>query len=205
MFNPFSAIDVIAKNWRKPHGPSSKAIQDFRNLSWAKLTIAKWDRQIDSTRKSRSVSRMAKIRLLCIFYPKEQPGWLDEIPITLHTNEVWIFTPVQWLDDIVNVWLGGKSAVALTTEEKETLEKLPWVLPWVERVRVKRLKKRRISDTPCSTNAQSDDEEKEGEKEGEKEEEGGRCDDGCAERGHARALALSGAWGAFRGLFRADV
>jgi hypothetical protein len=73
---------------------------------------------------------------------------------------VWIFKPVQWLDDIVNVWLGGKSPVGLTTEEKETLEKLPWVLPWVERVRQKRLKKRKhnesvAADTPCS-NAPSD-------------------------------------------------
>jgi|TARA_B110000967_G_scaffold17335_1_gene16357 hypothetical protein len=155
MFNPFKAIDVVAKHWRKPHGPSKKAVQAFRDLPWANATVSKWDRQIDSTRKSRSVSRMAKIRFLCIFYPKEQPGWLDEIPIFLHTNEVWIFKPVQWLDDIVNVWLGGKSPVALTMEEKETLEKLPWVLPWVERVRQKRLKKRKhnesvAADTPCS-------------------------------------------------------
>tara|TARA_B110001450_G_scaffold32672_1_gene28313 strand:+ start:877 stop:1305 length:429 start_codon:yes stop_codon:yes gene_type:complete len=114
-----------------------------RNTKSEKANVAKSDGHIDSTRKSRSVSRMAKIKLLCIFYPKEQPGWLDEIPVIIDNNSVWIFKPVQWLDDICDVWLGGKSSVRMTMEEKNAMETMEWVLPWVESVRQKRLTKRK--------------------------------------------------------------
>ena len=143
LFRPFRAVDILARHWRKPRGPSSKGMEVFASLSWTGSTIAEWNTRIETVRKSRSVSRKVKVKLLSIFNPVHRPSWKDAIPIRLTTGDVWVFKPVQWMDDITNVWLGGKISVRLTDEERLQLESLPWFRIWIDSVREKREKRRK--------------------------------------------------------------
>ena len=94
--------------------------------------------------KARSIPRMANIKILCIFYPKTQPGWKDEIPVAISGgSDVWLFKPVRWLDDVKDFWLGGGRTVCLTQAEKQMIENLPWFLPWLGKIQDKRQKKRK--------------------------------------------------------------
>ena len=53
-------------------------------------------------------------------------------------NTLWVFKPVEWLDDLTNNWLEGNASVLLTEEERIAMEKMLWVKPWLLRVEQKR-------------------------------------------------------------------
>jgi len=140
-FQPTRALRKMAYAWNKPHGPSESSKERFMQLPWATDWIDLFVKGANYTRHVRAVTKDAKIMLLRIFYPSDPPSWRDEIPIGLDNGDVWIFKPVQWLDDLSDSWLRGKSAVRLSDEEKKQLEALPWVMPWIERIRERRAKR----------------------------------------------------------------
>ncbi len=143
-FQPARALDKLGAAWNKPFGPSVTSKKKMLGLPWAREWAEVFVKRADYVRNVRMVTREAKITMLRIFYPFDPPSWKDEIPMRLDNGEVWIFKPVQWLDDVANSWLGGKSAVALTDGEKKQMETLPWALPWVERIRERRAKRKRL-------------------------------------------------------------
>ena len=156
MFEPSKALESLAATWYSKDGPSQEACKKLEALPWG----ARWKEiavtRPDAVRRSRKFPRHARITLLEIYYPIDPPSWKDEIPVTLEDG-VWVFKPVTWLDDVSNVWLGGKLSVSLTKEEKERMEKLPWVLPWIEKLRSKResrLAKRPHDDSADAASSQ---------------------------------------------------
>ena len=51
------------------------------------------------------------------------------------------------MDDISNNWLEGRATVLLSDEEKQQMEKMEWLGPWIERVSCKReARKKRKAD-----------------------------------------------------------
>jgi len=94
----------------------------------------------DTYRRTRSVSKKAKIKLLHIYYPKQPPTWLDEVPIIIEDNSVWVFRPTHFMDDIADSWLGGK--VVLSESEKQEMEKLSWFEKWLSNIANRRKRKR---------------------------------------------------------------
>eukprot|EP00966_Prymnesium_polylepis_P227951 5274784-Prymnesium_polylepis.2 len=147
-FQPAQALEKLAASWNKPYGPSAASKKKMLGLSWAHEWADVFVKRSDYVRNVRMVTREAKITMLRIFCPFHPPSWRDEIPMRLDNGEVWVFKPVQWLDDVANTWLGGRSAVALTDDEKKQMETLPWVLPWVERIRERRAKRKRVETDP---------------------------------------------------------
>lgn len=97
-----------------------------------------------SREHKRSVSKPAKIKLLQIYYPKQPPTWLDEVPVIIEDNSVWVFRPTNFMDDIADSWLGGKAV--LSENEKREMEKLAWFEGWLSRIANMRKRKRCTED-----------------------------------------------------------
>ena len=118
--------------WNSSHGPSDD--NKKRLLNWRGCVVEKSRR----AHKNHKVPKAAKIQLLHIYYPKDPPTWKDEIPVAVDDNTLWVFKPVEWLDDLTNNWLEGNASVLLTEEERIAMEKMLWVKPWLLRVEQKR-------------------------------------------------------------------
>lgn len=112
-------------------------------LPWAPAWAEVFLKQADYARNVRMVTPEAKVTMMRIFYPYYEPSRRDEIPVRLDNGDVWTFRPMQWLEDVANSWLGGHGAVALTQEEIQQMETLPWVLPWVDSIRERRARRKR--------------------------------------------------------------
>ena len=84
------------------------------------------------------VTKEAKIMMIRIFYPCTAPTWRDEHLVRVGEDSVWSFKPIQWVDDVSNMWLGGQLRVRLTAEEMLLLEQLPWFILLIEKKRAKR-------------------------------------------------------------------
>ena len=158
MLDAAATLKTLVPWWYHVDGPSVEAIAEFSKLEWTPNWIETEVSRPDAIRRSRSVSKEARIQLLRIFYHIEQPSWKDEIPVRMPDGGVWVFKPVQWLDDVANVWLDGKSAVVLNEKEKELMEMLPWLGTWLEKLsakREKRSRKRALSASNCAVDATS--------------------------------------------------
>lgn len=156
MLDVAATLKMLATWWYHVDGPSDEAIAEFSKFAWAPSWIETEVSRPDAIKRSRSVSKQARIQLLRLYYHIEQPSWKDEIPVLMPDGGVWVFKPVQWLDDVSNVWLGGKSAVVLNEKEKEMMETLPWLGTWLKKLsekREKRSRKRALSAYNCDSNA----------------------------------------------------
>lgn len=97
-----------------------------------------WEREsVKPPPRAIRVSTTAKVNLTVIFYPYQAPSWRDEIPVGVD-DDVWLFKPVQWLDDICEAWLCDNSNVRISKEDMGRLENLPWFTPWLNGLKAKR-------------------------------------------------------------------
>jgi hypothetical protein len=140
-FEPSRALESLAKFWEKEDGPSAEDKKLLATLPWGSTWISsacpgKSSKQSKSN--ARLVTKEAKLMMMRIFYPYKAPTWREEHPVRVGEDSVWIFKPVQWVDDVSNMWLGGELRVRLAQEEMTTLEQLPWFLPLIEQKRAKR-------------------------------------------------------------------
>lgn len=146
LFYPLRALRRLSLCWNHKTGPSMQAKDLISRLPWfAQWKEAALQNKGRVARRARQVSKSSKVQMLQIFYPLLQPGWRDEIPMLLEDNSVWVFRPTQFLDDVSCVWLDGKSV--LSEEDKASLEKLPWLMPWIHSIAKKRIQRKR--PRPC--------------------------------------------------------
>lgn len=144
MFEPVKAMEVIAERWYGDGSASQSAKRSLLKLPWAESWV-KTHAPVPKAAKpgsGRIVNKNAKITMLSTIYPGDKgPHARDEIPVEMDTG-VWVFRPVQWLDDVANNWLKDKSAVSLDENQKARLESLPWFRTWLQRLSDKRKRKR---------------------------------------------------------------
>jgi hypothetical protein len=146
-FEPKKALDSLARNWKASTGPSLATKKRFLQLYWAQawLQSNSLSYKSDSQHtKARLVDKDAKILMMRIFYPCHAPTWKDQHVVRVGVGEdmVWAFRPLQWMDDISNLWLGGhRRSVKLSDEDMKVLETLPWFTPWLEKLRKKRMRR----------------------------------------------------------------
>lgn len=143
MFNAPAALETLAAAWNGANGPSDRNKERLKELRWGVDWIESAVEKRGRVNRSRKVPKSVKIQLLRIYYPEEPPSWKDEIPVSLEDNTLWVFKPVEWLDDVSNNWLGGRASVMLTSEERLAMEKMQWVKPWLKRVEQKREARRK--------------------------------------------------------------
>lgn len=138
-FEPSKALESLAKYWDKEDGPSVEDKKLLSALPWGSTWIASaCPGKLAKQSKARLVPKEAKLMMMCIFYPFKAPTWRDEHPVRVGEDSVWIFKPIQWVEDVSNMWLGGERRVRLTDDEMLLLEQLPWFLPLIEQKRAKR-------------------------------------------------------------------
>eukprot|EP00966_Prymnesium_polylepis_P171023 3953243-Prymnesium_polylepis.1 len=133
MFSQSAAMEQLAAAWNTSHGPSDDNKKRLLGLNWGEQWVERCVEKPGRTQKNRKIPKSAKIQLLHIYYPKDPPTWKDEIPVALDDNTLWVFKPVEWLDDVSNNWLEGRASVMLTEEERLAMEKMLWVKPWLTR------------------------------------------------------------------------
>jgi len=131
-----------------PHDPTPKtnndgpSVEDKKLLStlpWGSTWIASaCPGKSCKQSKPRLVTKESKVMMMRIFYPSKAPTWRDEHRVRVGKSSLWIFKPIQWVDDVSNMWLGGERRVRLTEEEMLLLEQLPWFLPLIEQKRIRR-------------------------------------------------------------------
>lgn len=164
-FEPLKALKSLARKWKDPRGPTPLVKKEFCQLPWAQAWLERNNLGPSADgqhAKARMVSKDAKILMLRIFYPSQPPTWKDQHAIRVGSGEdmVWTFRPLQWLDDISNLWLGGdRRSVKLTDEEMKTLQQLPWFNPWLERLHLKRKRReqKRFTDGTCGDEDETHD------------------------------------------------
>jgi hypothetical protein len=138
-FEPTKALESLAKCWDKEDGPSVEDKKLLSTLPWGSTWIASaCPGKSAKQSKARLVTKEAKLMMMRIFYPSNGPTWRDEHPVRVGEDSVWVFKPIQWVDDVSNMWLGGERRVRLSEEEMLLLEQLPWFLPLIEQKRAKR-------------------------------------------------------------------
>tara|TARA_B110001450_G_scaffold116058_1_gene109779 strand:- start:6290 stop:7285 length:996 start_codon:yes stop_codon:yes gene_type:complete len=138
-FEPAKALESIAKCWDKEDGPSVEDKKLLSTLPWGSTWIASaCPGKSAKQSKARLVTKEAKLMMMRIFYPSNAPTWRDEHPVRVGEDSVWTFKPIQWVDDVSNMWTGGERRVRLSEEEMLLLEQLPWFLPLIEQKRAKR-------------------------------------------------------------------
>lgn len=138
-FEPSKALESLAKYWDKEDGPSVEDKKLLSTLPWGSTWIASaCPGKLAKKSKARLVTKEAKLMMMRIFYPSKAPTWRDEHPVRVGEDSVWIFKPIQWVEDVSNMWLGGERRVRLTDDEMLLLEQLPWFLPLIEQKRAKR-------------------------------------------------------------------
>ena len=140
MLNPASAMEKIAARWNTSEGPRPETKDLLMSTPWGRRWVDVYVKRADTYRRTRSVSKNAKIKLLQIYYPKQPPTWLDEVPIIIEDNSVWVFRPTHFMDDIADSWLGGK--VVLSESEKQEMEKLSWFEKWISNIANRRKRKK---------------------------------------------------------------
>lgn len=134
LFKGSDALKSLEAAWNKRAGPSASAKRAFLDLPWG----FDWEREsAKPPPPATRVSTSAKVNLTAIFYPYQAPSWRDEIPVGVD-DDVWLFKPVQWLDDICEAWLCDKSNVRISKEDMGRLEKLAWFTPWLNGLKAKR-------------------------------------------------------------------
>lgn len=138
MFHPAMSLNQLAAMWNTARGPSEENKKRFEGTEWGAKWVETNTEKTPRTPKPRKIPKSVKIKLLHVYYPKDPPTWKDEIPVTLEDNTIWVFKPIEWLDDVSNNWLGGRASVMLTEEERLAMEKMQWVRPWLDRVLQKR-------------------------------------------------------------------
>ena len=139
MLNPSSAMEKIAARWNTSEGPRPETKELVLNTPWGQRWVDVYVKRAEMSRRSRSVTKQAKIKLLQIFYPRQSPTWKDELPIILEDNNVWVFKPTHFMDDLADSWLGGKAV--LSENEKREMEKLAWFEGWLSRIANRRKRK----------------------------------------------------------------
>lgn len=158
----FRLMEKLSSNWFA----DSKRGAVLTPLQKAAVEVLPWFAQWRADGEQRRavaamrkvVTKDQKIALLAEHYswnddgtPRGRPNWSDSIPVA-HTAvrdgkgnvvSVWEFKPATFLDDLVDNWVeGGRPGVTLTAEQKEGLEKLPWVKDWIRSVLTSRERKR---------------------------------------------------------------
>lgn len=138
-FEPAKALESLARCWEKEDGPSVEDKKLLSTLPWGSTWIASaCPGKSAKQSKARLVTKEAKLMMMRIFYPCKAPTWRDEHPVRVGEDSVWIFKPIQWVDDVSNMWLGGERRVRLSEEEMILLERLPWFSSLIEQKRTKR-------------------------------------------------------------------
>jgi len=138
-FEPAKALESLARCWDKEDGPSVEDKKLLSTLPWGSTWIASaCPGKSSKQSKARLVTKEAKLLMMRIFYPYKAPTWIDAHPVRVGEDSVWIFKPIQWVDDVSNMWLGGERRVRLTEEEMLLLEQLPWFLRLIKQKSAKR-------------------------------------------------------------------
>ena len=125
---------------RTSEGPRPETKDHIMRVPRDERCVDVYASRVNTTRSKRTVTKHAKIRLLQIFYPKEPPTWRDELPIILEDNNVWIYRPTHFMDDIASSWLGGKAV--LSESEQREMEKLSWFETWLDNIASRRKRKK---------------------------------------------------------------
>ena len=145
MFEAMDALQYLKEVWNDENGPSDDNKRDFRKLAWAErwlsASVADGTRVVlmDQRSAGRFVGKEVRLLLMRLFYPIHAPTWKDRHIVRIDHERLWEFKPIQYLDDIANMWLGGgQRTAALTPDEMELIETLPWFKHWLDRLRNKR-------------------------------------------------------------------
>ena len=151
MFVPEKALAAITQSWFKDNGPSVHDKIMFETLlPWGRAWIAK--SSCFGTSKKRTVALKVsvanKIALLKIFHLHSAPTYKDYYPVTVGSDDVYIFRPSEWLGDIANNWFeGNRHSVKLSEAETKELEDIPWFKTWLSKIEKLRHNKRCRSDS----------------------------------------------------------
>lgn len=155
LFSGFEALCLVEQAWQMRAGPSVNSKRALLDLSWG----GSWARGIAKPRGHVSrISNETKIQLLELFYgPFVTPTWKDEIPLGISSsqgaaaggggswNDLWLFKPLQWLDDVCNAWLEKDSTVRITRDEMDRLDRLPWFRERINRLHALRSKREELA------------------------------------------------------------
>ena len=137
LFKGSDALRSLEGAWNKRAGLSLSAKRALLDLPWAR----DWEREhAKPAPRAVRVSTAAKVALTLIFYPENAPAWRDEIPVGVE-DDVWLFKPVQWLDDVCEAWMCDNSNVRISLEDMGRLEGLPWFTPWIDNLKAKRYRR----------------------------------------------------------------
>jgi hypothetical protein len=156
MFEAMYALKYLKEVWNDDEGPSDANKREFRKLQWAERWLSV--NMLEGTRTNlhdqrsagKVVGKEVRLLLLRLFYPIHPPTWKDHHIVRIDNDRLWEFKPIQYLDDIANMWLGGgQRTTALTQTEMELLETLPWFRHWLDRLRNKR-KRREVEKATLS-------------------------------------------------------
>lgn len=137
-FDAYAMLDRVAHAYCRLSDRNRALLQ---TLPWFPPWIKGKSNELADKRRVRQISKSCKVQMLQVFYPVAQPGWRDEIPMLLEDNQVWVFRPTHFLDDISCAWLDGKPV--LSEDDKAALETLPWLKPWIHNIEKKRLQRKR--------------------------------------------------------------
>ena len=135
VFEPLRALEHMGERWNDDNGPKLEVKKGFIKLPWAKeWLVSNLGPSHSGTVRSKSllITTPTKLAIISMFYPHEPPKSNDMHAIRISRSSVATFKPTQFLDNIVNCWLGGECHVRLTKEDKDAMEKLPWFESWIE-------------------------------------------------------------------------
>ena len=110
--------------------------------AWHENAISR--REVARLRKV--VSKQTKIDTLCKNYAgKCKPMTSDCLNIEIDNEDVFLFYPITFLDDISDNWIRGGSRpnVVLDEAQKGQFERLPWFAQWLKSVEESRLRRRK--------------------------------------------------------------